>query len=431
MNKQQIVEKIREQYIREKNPGDRLPPERTMAEELHVSHGRLHQAILSLKNVGELTALPRFGLLVGRQTPFAHTHSVSETCLAPQAYNLMPLNISLPALDKNLSETLMKLFLDFREKYPFFQLNFNYDIVPPHPEDFDLCVLCPAGIRPELYMALSSMDELIPDDMIPGMLETGMDSGISYAVPFAHTFACCFGKREYADFFREIHTPEDFCSRIAAIRHRLPPGMIDFTFRCLIYHAAAFGVLFRRTKEELQFDETRLTHVLKCMAPILNQSHFEQAFRFSELKSQDVVLFCDYTSMNLPDYEILGFPLSEHGFACQNNYALAIGRNSRQKHNALMLIRHFLSDEVQKHLARAVPGLFSVRSGLFAGQAAEFRRLNPEINTAFLHFDLRGYHTLLDRQIYNIYGNRINFEFLKYVNHLQNLEETIAAMHLL
>ncbi len=451
MNKKSVISQITERYVHPGKEGDKLPPERKISEELNISHGRIHQAILTLEKNGILKILPRFGIFIAEkkensfmQKAEAETKPGKILHFLPQAFSPLPLKLSIPfGKNSHVSNVWTEILNGFAQSFPYFSMSIDYSYSPENEENIDFQIRCPAAIIPEKDLPLSDTElfqKQTLSGLIPSIEECARLNGEIYGMPLLHTFAAWFGNKKLLAGGKNCplswSSPWDFFDAGLSARGHLPEKQcMDFDFRGFIYHAAPFGIELVRDGNEVSFDEEKTREFLVRLKPYLQQRHFNHMLsdnRYQEFEDGKIAVFCDYTSMMHcvgGPLQFLGFPLTENGFACQNAYLGKIGRNSSQKNNVLFLLEYLLREEIQRQLTEKLPGYFSVRNSLFQEQKAHLKKQYPHLSPDFMEFNIRGYHSLLDHQIYFHHGNKVNFEIVKYVMGMQNLTRTISAMH--
>ena len=97
--KQTFSNSIKDQILSGRlNPGDRLPPERELAEEYGISRGSVNQGILDLERIGFLKVIPRKGTFVADYVNFATPDTIASV-----------MGLESPYIDKRLFADYMDM----------------------------------------------------------------------------------------------------------------------------------------------------------------------------------------------------------------------------------------------------------------------------------------------------------------------------------
>lgn len=386
----EIANAIKNTILTRFSPGELIPSERKIAEELKESHNRVHRAVQMLVREGVLNSSGcRRGIRLCKILRTSQTRLKSEE---------IRLKFKIPlAADLFQVKVWQRVCETFRAAYRNVEVEIIND-TSGNVSAEDLNLVWPPFLDKNIFAALKKSeiftDGLSESDFIPGIMDTGRQFGKMLAVPIAHAPGVFWGHRNMLHRM-DLHT-EDFKDPLDYFRWGNLLGnsnlcAMGFFFYGFSYHAANFGLFCQRKDDKFYMDADKLYNFFRAVKPLIPPVSiaYSSANYFSYFHRGQLALNANYlAALPIDDhrFQLLGQPSSPDGFSCQALFYLAIGAKCRHREVALDFIRFVLKKNIQRmFFFKEIK--FSVRKDLYAEQ---YRELSDRTVGFIPPFDIRG-----------------------------------------
>ncbi len=426
----EISAKIRESVLHVLSPGDPLPPERGIAGLIGETHNRVHRALQILVEEGVVYSSGcRRGLFL------LSKHKVQNK-FRPVTPTKIPLTFLLPLDTKSRqAQVWRRVCENFRLLFPQVEFNYLFDSVNCTREA-DLYLTWPPLMDCSFYRPLDIdqifSEELKPGDLLPRVLDTGVQYGRQYALPVLHAPAVFWGHRNLLTRsglrISDFREPIDFF-RWGTQLDNMNHCAMGFTFYGFIYHASQWGVEVEKKERHFLINQEKLSTFLTAIEPYVKSPNLPfTPFNFNKYFCRgQLALLAGYLHslpVNEQRFQLLGQPLLDDGFACQAAIMLAVGKRTRHMELITELIRFILSRSSQ-NLLFYPETLFSVRKDLYFQQREKVKSYE---GITVPPYDFRGFLPQLDLDFYFLCGPWLYSECANYLCGLTHLELALARM---
>lgn len=425
-----IGAKIRELVLCALSPGDRLPPEREIADLTGETHNRVHRALQILIDEGVVYSSGcRRGLFL------LSKHQVQNK-FRPVTPKKIPLTFLLPLDAKSRqAQVWQRVCENFRLLFPQVEFNYLFDPVNFNREA-DLYLTWPPLLDCSLYRPLDTdqilSEELKSGDLLQRVLDTGVQYGKQYAIPVLHSPSVFWGHRNLLTRsglkISDFREPVDFF-RWGTLLDNMNQCAMGFTFYGFIYHASQWGVEIGKKDGHFLMSKEKLSTFLTAIEPYVKSPHLPfSPFNFNKYFCRgQLALLAGYLHtlpMNEQRFQLLGQPLLDDGFACQTAIMLSVGKHTRQMELITELIRFILSRGSQNILFYPET-LFSVRKDLYFQQLEKVKSYG---GISIPPYDFRGFLPQLDLDFYCLCGPWLYSECANYLCGFTHLELALDRM---
>ena len=424
----EIVDLIKTRILNRYSPGELIPPERKIAEELNETHNKIHRAIQMLVKEGVLNSSG-----CRRGIRLCKTPRPPRTSL-PQEKIRLKFKMPVPA-DLFQVKVWQRVCDTFCAAYPNIEVEIINDTSRKICSE-DLNLVWPPFLDKDIFWALNKSDiftdGLSEDDFIPGIMDTGWQFGKMLAVPITHSPAVYWGHRnmlhrmnlnvnnfkEPLDYFRwgNLLGQSNLCA-------------MGFFFYGFSYHAANYGLCCQRKNSKFYMDSDKLYAFFREIKPWVKPVNIPYSSEnyFTYFHRGQLALNAYYLS-NLPvdsyRFQLLGQPVKPGGFACQSLFFLAIGAGSRHKEAALEFIRFVLEKNIQRmFFFKEIK--FSVRKDLYAEQ---YKEISDRTAGFIPPFDIRGTTALTDLDYALPVGRYLYMNCADYLCNFMKLDAAIKRI---
>ena len=392
----EIANKIKQSILSRFSPGELIPPERKIADELGESHNRVHRAIQMLVREGVLNSSG-----CRRGIRLCKIPRIPQTKLKSEKIHLK-FKIPVPA-DLFQVKVWQRVCDTFCAAYRNVEIEIINDTSGKIRAE-DLNLVWPPFLDKNIFAELSKneifTDGLSETDFIPGIMDTGCQFGKILAVPVTHSPGVFWGHRNMLHRM-DLHA-EDFKDPLDYFRWGNILGnsnlcAMGFFFYGFSYHAANFGLFCQRKGDKFYMDADQLYNFFRAVKPLIQPINIAySAANYSNYFHRGQLALNSFYLADLPidnsRFQLLGQPALPNGFSCQALFYLAIGAKCRYKEVALDFIRFVLDGNIQKmFFFKEIK--FSVRKELYAEQ---YREVSAQTVGFIPPFDMRGTAALTD-----------------------------------
>lgn len=426
----EIGTKIRESILSSLSPGDPLPSERKIAERTGETHNRVHRALQMLIDDGLLHSSGcRRGIFL---LPQEYSKKENRNILR----NKVRLVFFMPLDPKSMqARTWQRVCENFRLLHPQVEFEYCYDQTD-YPPGADLYLTWPPLTDCSLFRPLDPeeifSEEVTQEELLPRILEVGVQYGRHYAIPVLHSPTAFWGHRNLLARHKlrasEFTDPLDFFRWGTALESTNQCAM-GFIFYGFTYHAVQWGVEVRREDMTFRIDPEKLKTFLTDIGPIVKAPHLPYTpFNFyNYFHRGQLALLANYLfslPINENRFQLLGQPLRKDGFACQAAFMFSAGARTRHMDMVAALIRFILGKRSQKLLF--YPEIrFSVRKDMYFRQHSELER---HAGVSIPPYDFRGFVPQLDLDFYLPTGAYLYSECANYLCGFTHLELAMERM---
>lgn len=422
-----IATRIREEIFSRFSPGERLPSEQQLSDELGESYNRIHRAMQLLRSDGFITSggFRQGYLLCTREKSLATIRKSTSATLS----------ISLPLIPESAEAQQWRHICDmFSAINPGVTFEYRYGVCCG---EADIQLTWPPlhSVSPLLPLDASellSAGEFPSGGMHPGLLVAGFQFGRQYAIPVAYAPAVYWGHRNLLRhqqlFVEEFREPLDYYRWGEQLfRNRACPLVLAFIGPS--YHASPWGVEYHREGDFFRTDPARLKFFLESVKPYLHLEGmlFSMYNAYELFRRGSIALLPNFLSrLSLTEhrFQLLGHPLLPGGFVNQAVFLLALGRTSLHTEWGKEFIRFALTRQAQETLASPVSKL-SVWHSLDAEQRERILKLTG-VNVP--PFDPRGLFAVLDFDFELLVGIPFQQACQDYFLEIFSLESTLRKL---
>lgn len=426
----EISVKIRERILPGLTPGDPLPSERLIAEKVGETHNRVHRALRMLIDDGLLHSSGcRRGIFL---LPREYSQKENRASLK----NKIRLVFFMPLEPRSMQARIWQRACEnFRLLHPQIEFEYLYG-ASDSPLKADVHLTWPPLPDCSHYLPLNPeeifSEELAPEELLPDILDVGVQYGQQYAIPVLHSPAVFWGHRNLLARYRlkaaGFTDPLDFFKWGTMLENTNQCAM-GFIFYGFTYHAFQWGVEVNRKNMHFNIDPDRLKTFLTDVMPFVKTPHIPYTpFNYSNYFHRgQLALLANYLfslPINEHRFQLLGQPLREDGFSCQTSFMLSADRQTRHADWVMAFIRFILSPRAQK-LFFYPEVKFSVRKELYSKQHSEIER---HCGVSVPPYDFRGFMPQLDLDFCLPTGAYLYSECANYLCGFTHLELAIERM---
>lgn len=389
-----IASRIREEILSKLSPGARVPSEQALSDILGDSYNRIHRALQLLLSEGFIASRGfRQGYLL---------RSREQTSSVNRAETSASLSISLPLFPESAEAQQWRHICNmFTAINPGVTISIHYDSVP----NYDLYLTWPPLLNTSQFLPLELNDFLTgadypPGEMLPMLMQAGVQYGQQFCIPVAYAPAVFWGQRNLlhrqALHVEEFTNPMDyFLWGERLFESKCCP--LSLAYLGPSYHASPWGVEYRHEGDYFKMNTACMRQFLEAVMPYLHHAGvlYNPKSVFNLFRRGALALFPDYLSrISLSErrFQLLGCPLFSNGYVNQAIFMLGINRHTPHVGWCREFIRFALTKQAQEALFLPVPK-FSVWKILDSEQRERLRNLTGVSVPAF---DIRGIFSLLD-----------------------------------
>ena len=405
-NISKIASRIRSEVLSRYCPGDRIPSEIEIAEQLKESQNRIHRALVMLIQEGIIYSS-------GGRRGMYFTPLLSGAI--KRRDQMVKLKFSLPRAVNAIQYRLWKRVTEmFHMVEPFVEIELviNPNLSRDINADCYLLWLPLVDCSPFRPLELSKLPAV--KDMVKDIVKTGVQYKKQYGLPVFHAPGAFWGHRNMLrkcglkkENFRE---PYD-CFVWGDLLQSKGLCVHGFSFFGYVYHAANYGIDIRREGDEFLMEPQKVKRFFTPFAKYLSHCKILSASNnianlFHRGQQGIMAGYMNAHSITENRFELLGQPLLEDGFSCQTIFHLAMGKNTAHEDIVYDFFRFVLMDHIQE-LFFSPEINFSVIDRVYRSQ---YRKICETLSVTIPPFDMRGIYPMQDLDLVGFTGRYLYLE---------------------
>ncbi|MBQ7404011.1 MAG: GntR family transcriptional regulator [Lentisphaeria bacterium] len=423
-NISKIASRIRSEVLSRYCPGDRIPSEIEIAEQLEESQNRVHRALVMLIQEGLIYSS-------GGRRGMYFTPLLSGT--VKRRDQMVKLKFSLPsavnAIQYRHWERVAEMF-HMVEPSVEIELVANPKLSADIGADCYLLWLPLLDCSPFRPIDLSKISAV--KGMVKDIVKTGVQYNKQYGLPVFHAPGAFWGHRNMLrkcglkkENFKE---PYD-CFSWGDYMQSKGLCVHGFTFFGYVYHAANWGIDIRRRGNEFLMDPRKIKRFFKHFSKYLGQQKIlsttnNMAKLFHRGQQGIMAGYLNSHPITENRFELLGQPLLEDGFSCQTIFHLAIGKNTAHENVVYDFFRFILMDHIQE-LFLSPEINFSVNDRVYRSQ---YRKICETLSVTIPPFDMRGIYPMQDLDLVGFTGRYLYLETMEVLLGYKNPDKVVESI---
>ena len=405
-----IASKIHSQILNQLAPGERIPSESRISEQIGESYNRVHRAMRMLIKDGIVSSLPDHKGMI--YTP--HLSVISK--------KKKPHTILKIALLEENSCPQTTIMLHVCDLFQMLDSSVEIQITSPD-EEADLYFNSLPIIDCSRYREID-ITKLEPvSGMVKDVVKAGIQYGKQYGLPILHAPAVYWGHwnmlKKAGLSPKEFQDPMDYVRWGIQLEEKANCTS-GYYFYSTIYHLSQWGIEKQKKDGYYHFQPDRLRKFFTDMylygKPNIHRSGIEniKMFRRGLLGLQ--ASFLNVIHQSEKRFCLLGQPVREKGFSSQAIFFMAIGKNTREEVLCYDFLKFMLTDHIQELFFRPYTN-FSVIDRIYKKQ---HQILSRKTEVIIPPFDLRGAPTdlglwayiqpYLSHVVYDFFDGQISME---------------------
>ena len=423
-NISKIASRIRSEVLSKYCPGDRIPSEIEIAEQLEESQNRIHRALVMLIQEGIIYSS-------GGRRGMYFTPLLSDS--GKHRDQIVKLKFSLPNAVNAIQYRLWKRVTEmFHMVEPFVEIELvtNPQISADIGADCYLLWLPLLDCSPFRPLDFSKLPAV--NDMVKDIVKTGVQYKKQYGLPVFHAPGAFWGHRNMlrkCSLKKENFKKPYDCFVWGDLLHTKGLCVHGFSFFGYVYHAANCGIDIRREGDEFLMDPQKVKRFFTSFSKYLSHCKpFSASNNMAKLfhRGQQGIMAGYMNSHQITEkrFELLGQPLLEDGFSCQTIFHLAMGKNTVHEDIVYDFFRFVLMDHVQELFF--TPEInFSVNEKVYRSQ---YRKICETLSVTIPPFDMRGIYPMQDLDLVGFTGRYLYLETVEALSGYKDPDKVIQSI---